>query len=390
MRWGDAFAYRGPADIFREHARLSAYRNDGRRLFDLSGHLPAGVAGYDAMAPFRWGGDPFADGRFPTPDGRARLVTVRQAPAPAPLARWPMTLNTGRYRDQWHTMTRTGLSPKLARHREEPLVEVHPADAAAAGLVDGDLARVATPQGDSVFRVAVGDGQRRGELFVPIHWTDRTARGGRAGLLPRPLADPHSGQPGFKATPARIERVAVDWHGFLVATTSGHPLPDCLWATRVAVPGGALFELAGTGDPAALHAGLPRGERLEAVDAARGTHRLAVLDAGRLVAALFVSRERTALPPHDWLIGQLAEPQASPAVLAGRAPGRQADRGPIVCACFDVGLRTILAAVADQSLADVPAIGRVLRAGTNCGSCRPALARILHDARAPETVHAAE
>src|SRR5690606_37639365 len=110
--------------------------------------------------------------RFATPDGKARLVSVRQRDAEAQLADWPMTLNTGRYRDQWHTMTRTGLSAKLARHREEPLVEINPEDAAALGLADGALARVATPQGESLFRVAHQAGQRPGELFVPIHWTD--------------------------------------------------------------------------------------------------------------------------------------------------------------------------------------------------------------------------
>src|SRR3546814_1621766 len=129
------------------------------------------------MAPFRWGGDrPFADGRFSTDDGRARLVPVAQKPLPEPLVQWPLTLNTGRYRDQWHSMTRTGLAPKLARHREEPLVEVHPDDGARLGLTDGGLARVETPQGDSLYRVAFHAGQRPGELFVPIHWTDRTAR----------------------------------------------------------------------------------------------------------------------------------------------------------------------------------------------------------------------
>jgi assimilatory nitrate reductase catalytic subunit len=68
-------------------------------------------------------------------------------------------------------------------------------------------------------------------------------------------------------------------------------------------------------------------------------------------------------------------------VLAGRAPGDQPDCGPIVCTCFDVGLKTILAAIRDQRLADVAAIGEALGAGTNCGSCRPALARILAESR---------
>jgi assimilatory nitrate reductase catalytic subunit len=378
MGWATAFAYDHPADIWREHARLSLFRNDGARMFALPGQAAIGNAAYDAMVPFRWGGTPFADGRFSTPDGRARLVPVAQKAVTAPLADWPMTLNTGRYRDQWHTMTRTGLSPKLARHREEPLVEIHPDDAARLGIANGALARVATPQGDSLYRASVVATQRPGELFVPIHWTDSNASGGRTGLLPRPLADPISGQPGFKATPARIAAVAVAWRGFLIVRGELSARPACRWATRVAVPCGAAWDLAGDGDPARLDALLPKGQRIEAVDAARGSRRIAILGDGRLAAALFVTRDGS-LPPRDWLVAQLAEASAAPTLLAGRAPGMQIDRGPIVCACFDVGLKTIVTAIADQRLADVPAIGAALKAGTNCGSCRPALARLLSE-----------
>ncbi len=376
MGWKTAFSYDRPADIWREHVRLSAYQNDGTRLFSLAGHGAGGNAEYDAMAPFRWGGTPFADGRFSTPDGRARLVPVVQKPIAAPLRHWPLTLNTGRYRDQWHSMTRTGLAPKLARHREEPLVEVHPDDAARLGITDGGLARVATPQGDSLYRARVTDAQRPGELFTPIHWTDRTSSGGRTGLLPRPLADPISGQPGFKMTPASIAAVATRWRGFLIVAGDPERRPDCLWATRVAIPTGSLWELAGDSDPVRLETCLPAGERIEAIDRARGTRRVAVLADGRLVAALFLT-ETGELPTRDWLIAQLTEPRAAPTVLAGRTPGVQVDRGPVVCACFDIGLRTIVAAIHDQRLSDVAAIGAAIGAGTNCGSCRPALARLI-------------
>ena len=384
MGWKNAFAYDRPADIWREHVRLSTYQNNGDRLFALPGRGGGGNAGYDAMAPFRWGGTPFADGRYSTADRRARLVTVVQKALAAPLPRWPMTLNTGRYRDHWHTMTRTGLAPKLARHRAEPLVEVHPSDATRLGLVDNGLARVATPRSESVYRVNIADGQRPGELFVPIHWTDRTSSGGRTGLLTRPLADPVSGQPGFKATPASIAPVATRWRGFALFAGEPPQHPDCLWSTRIAVPAGSLWEIAGDGDPALLDPIMPRGERIEAIDRARGTRRVAVLADGRLAAALFVT-EAGELPARDWLIAQLSEAQAAPTLLAGRAPGAQVDRGAIVCACFDIGVRTIVGAIRDQRLTDVAAIGAAIGAGTNCGSCRPALARLV----AEETTHAA-
>jgi len=385
MGWASAFSFDRPADIWREHARLSAYQNDGARLFSLAGRAAIGNADYDAMEPFRWGGTPFGDGRFPTEDGRAHLIAVSQAPAAAPLGKWPMTLNTGRYRDQWHTMTRTGLSAKLARHREEPLVEIHPADAEALGIDEGSIARVVSAQGESLFRAHLSDGQRRGEVFTPIHWTDRQSAGGRSGLLPRPLTDGRSGQPGFKATPVRVEPVAIDWRGFLILHGDAVVAPDCLWWTRVAVPGGALFELAGVGDPGVVESALPSGARIEASDAARGSRRIAVLNDGKLTAVLFVTRTGP-LPARDWLIDQLAQPQG-PAVLAGRGAGAQVARGAIVCACFDVGVRTIVAEIAAQRLADVAAIGRALGAGTNCGSCRPALVQLLAAHREP--VHAA-
>jgi assimilatory nitrate reductase catalytic subunit len=378
MGWRTAFSYERPAEIWREHARLSAYENGGGRMFDIGAQATIGNDDYDRMPPFRWGGSPFADGRFPTPDGRARLIAVTQQALAEPLRDWPLTLNTGRYRDQWHTMTRSGLSPRLARHREEPLVEMHAGDADALGIADGDIARVATPQGESLFRVEISDGQRRGEIFTPIHWTDQQSTGGRTGLLPRPLTDPHSGQPGFKMTPAKVEKVALDWRGFLIING---PLPagrpDCLWATRVTLNAGALWELAGCGDAAALEKMLPEGEWIEASDRARGTRRIAILKDGRLAAALFISADG-ALPSREWLIAQLGEAQG-PSVLAGRPANALPDSGPIICACFNVGLTAIVSAISDQRLVTVADIGAQLGAGTNCGSCRPALARIVNE-----------
>jgi assimilatory nitrate reductase catalytic subunit len=245
-------------------------------------------------------------------------------------------------------------------------------------LADGGLARVVTGHGQSLFKVAVSDGQRPGQIFTPIHWTDQQSTGGRTGMLPWPLTDRISGQPSFKATPARIEPVEVDWRGFLIVDEMPAKAPECLWATRVTVPSGFLYELAGTGDPKRLTDSLPKGELIEAADPAKGTRRIAVLREGRLAAVLFLT-ETGELPSRDWLISQLNQSQG-PAVLAGRAPGAQPDKGATVCVCFDVGAKTILAAIASNRLTSVAEVGAVLRAGTNCGSCRPAIARLLSEA----------
>ena len=386
MGWGRAFGFAGQADVFREYAAMTALAPRHGKILDLSGLSSISDARYDALQPFRWGGThPLAD-RFAHADGKARLVAV-EASVPAADPARPFRLNTGRYRDQWHTMTRTGLSPKLSQHRREPLLEVHPDDAASHGLVDGGLARVSTAAGAAVFRVSCTDGQRRGDLFVPMHWTDEMAGEGRANRLPLPETDPVSGQPGFKNTPATVEAVVPEWRAFLVAK-SAPALPDLLWWSRARVPGGWLYELAGDAalDPSAL---LPGGSWLEVADQARGMRRMIVLDSeGDLLAALFLTRSGQ-LPPREWVCSQLVDRQgAGTELLAGRPSAPQPDRGPVICVCLGIGQNEILAAARDGACS-VEEIGSATGAGSNCGSCRPAIARILESVLA-EPVEAAE
>ncbi|WP_240502230.1 nitrate reductase [Sphingomonas panacis] len=371
------FDFANAASVFREFAAQTGFENHGTRVLDISDHATITDAAYAEMAPFQWGGaSPFVGRAFSTPDGKARLVPVVHVPRDDAMRGYPLRLNTGRYRDQWHTMTRTGLSPKLSQHRREPLVEVHPDTARRLGLADGGLARVETPHGASTFRVAATADQRRQELFVPIHWSDQTSAGGRAGLLPGQDRDPHSGQPGFKNTPATARAYKPGWTGFLVSAERTAP-PECAYWTRVRTAHGWLTELAGDGDPAALTALLPPGERAEMIDTRRGVIRAAVVADGRLQAALFVSRG-TGLPPRDWLLAQLGAADAAAfEILAGRPAMPAPDRGAIVCVCFDIGLNTLLAAITDRRLVSVEAVGAAINAGTNCGSCRPAIAKLL-------------
>ena len=387
LGWGADFAWQGPAGVFTEYAAMTALAARRGKRLDLTGVAGCSAREYGDMAPFRWGGEaPLADG-YPTADGKARLVAVTPPPARAVDPANPLRLNTARYRDQWHTMTRTGLSPTLSQHRREPQVEVHPADAAAAGLTEGGLARVSTAQGAAVFRVALSDGQRRGDLCVPMHWTDAFSGEGRANRLPTQDVDPVSGQPGFKDTAATIEPVVPDWRAFLVTRDDRAPAGALYW-TRSKVPGGWLCELAGTGavDADSL---LPAGIRSEVADHARGMRRIAVRDdAGSLVAALYVTRSGQ-LPPRDWATAQLGLAEAGVTeLLAGRPSVPLPDRGAIVCVCHGIG-ETDIAAAACAGASTVAAVGEATRAGTNCGSCRPAIARLL-EATLALTAEAAE
>ena len=381
MGHGAAFDYPNAASVFREYAAMTGLAVANGRKLDLTALADLSDAAFDALEPLRWGGaQPLAQG-YPTPTGKARLIAVTPPAPRAPDAAFPLRLNTGRYRDQWHTMTRTGLSAKLAHHRREPQVEIHPADAAAVGLAEGDLCKVTTPAGTSLYRATLSEGQLRGGLFVPMHWTDLTAAAetGRTGRLASADTDPVSGQPGFKDAPARIVRADLAWRGFLVARA---PLaaPDCDYWVRSRVEHGWLYELGGMGeaDPAAL---LPEGTRSEVVYPAKGMQRFAVCDdAGMLTAALFITR-KGALPPREWIAAQLGAPVADPvAMLAGRPREAGPDRGAIICVCHDVGECEIAAAIGG-GCATVACVGNATRAGTNCGSCRPHIARMIEGAQ---------
>ena len=376
-----SFDFASPAAVFREYAAMTGLAQRHGKLLNLTDHAGISDAEYADMAPFQWGGARPLAARFPTPDGKAQLIAVVPPPTPVDDAARPLRLNTGRYRDQWHTMTRTGLSPTLSQHRREACLELHPADARAHGISDGELARVVTASGAAIFRVTVSTGQRRGDIFVPMHWTDRMAGEARTNRTAGQAVDPLSGQPGFKNTPASVEAVEPEWRGFLVTQTEPAPGP-MLWWSRSRVAGGWLTELAGDG-AIGVDALLPAGERLEAADIARGMRRIAVREAnGALKAALYLTRTGQ-LPPREWAASQLGSAAAGMTeLLAGRPSTPAPDRGPIVCVCHGIGTANILAAVC-AGAATVAAVGEATRAGTNCGSCRPAIAKLLAQAAAP-------
>jgi assimilatory nitrate reductase catalytic subunit len=400
MGWRDNFGWQTPAAIFREHAALSGHANNGNRVFDISAMATLDDAAYAAMQPFRWprpagaaieAGRLFAQGGFPTKDGRAQFISTPYKPLPSA----PLRLNTGRVRDQWHTMTRTGLAPALMSHTPEPVLTIHPIDAATAGITQGVLTRISTAEGQILLRADLRHTQRHGELFAPMHWTDQFASTGPVARVVSAQTDPVSGQPDLKATPATVAPVTVHFHGLLLRRTGG-ALPDtCHWV-RVPVTEGQLYRLAGLHPlPEGAHLArlaatlldLPAGtEWLEAADQRRGILRIAAVSDGALEACLFLARDPASLPPEPAIIPMLGAPVPDAArgrILAGRMYGATAAEGPKVCACFGVTRDAIRHAIATHRLDTVKQIGVSLKAGTNCGSCIPELEALLRDIRVP-------
>jgi assimilatory nitrate reductase catalytic subunit len=402
MGYADAFDYACAADVFREHAMLSGFENNGTRDFDIGALAALSDKEFNALDPVQWPARVgqansetrfFANGGFFTPDRKARLIAPEKpAPRAAVSAQFPFWLNTGRVRDQWHTMTRSGLSPRLAGHLAEPFVEVHATDAAAMCLRHGGLARVRSPFGACILKVLVSDGQRRGSLFAPIHWSDETASSARTGDLVMPATDPFSGQPEAKATPAAIEPVEYRFRGFALARAS-LALPAETWWVRVRIANGEGLLMASndTLDVWRTHArGLfgDDAETAEYFDEPRGSYRMAAFVEGQLVGCLFIGPFEAAW---QWdTVKTLFEAESvgeaqRRAILSGKSTEGLADRGPVICACFGVGFNVIRATIASGVAANVDDIGKALRAGTNCGSCIPELKRIISHGRIAQT-----
>jgi assimilatory nitrate reductase catalytic subunit len=394
LGFGAAFDYRSAADVFREHARLSAFENNGSRDFDIGGLSAMSDEAFDEMGPMQWPMrygelEPqrrfFANGGFYANDRKARFIapeipTLRTETS----ASRPLRLNTGRIRDQWHTMTRTGASPRLGQHLPEPFVEIHPDDAGKFGVADGSFARIVTDYGQCILKVVVSERQQRGMLFAPIHWSRENASGARVGALVAPFTDAFSGQPENKATPASITPYEYVFRGFALSRVQ-LDLPDHAWWARVAVGGGYGYLLADNADLKGWQSWLRSvaGDDLaEYKDFGGGVYRAASFAGERIETCLFVGPARDA---GDWNVvkGLFAADALTGdqrrMLLSGKSVDGLANAGPIVCACFGVGRATICDAIAAgaRSAAD---IGAKLNAGTNCGSCIPELKRLIAQA----------
>ncbi|MEL6998093.1 MAG: molybdopterin-dependent oxidoreductase [Pseudomonadota bacterium] len=397
MGWREAFNFRAPSEIFREHAALSGVAGALGRDFDISGLADISEKEYEALEPVRWpvsatrsGGRFFGDGRFFTPNGRARMLPVQHRPMAQPTTEdRPFRLNTGRIRDHWHTMTRTARTPRLSQHMAEPYVEIHPGDAERLGIAAADLVRVASDHGAMIARALITDRTAQGEIFAPMHWTSSWASDGRVDVAVPANTDPVSGQPELKGAAVALEPLRPVWYAFVASRKEPAigALPGLAYWARAVTKTGWRAELAGDIAPVCWesHARLllgatPADETVSLIDQARGRARIVVSSGGTPLGAVFIDRSPVQVARSHVIAGLLE--LSAEALLAGRASADQPDPGAIVCSCMSVGANTIARAVGEHGLGSVEAIGEATGAGTSCGSCRPELRAFL----LPETV----
>jgi len=390
MGYDDAFTYDNPAEIFKEHAALSAYRNQAQRDFNLAGLSELNDVEYQQLSPIQWPVTEhgqgtvrlFVDGKFFTPSGKAQFIAVGEhTPANAVDENYPLVLNSGRIRDQWHTMTRTGKSARLSGHIFEPFVALHPQDASNTEIVDGSLVKVSSRWGGIIVRARVSVEQRIGSVFIPMHWNDQFASKSYVDALVNPVVDPVSGQPEFKHTPVRVEPYQANWYGFLL---SRRRLPlktasywscsrgDQLW--RYEIAGDAIPDNWAETARGLLCQTADKVAWVEYHDHAVNRYRAARIENDRLESCIFIGPDYE-LPERDWLVSLFTEnvlqEQDRRSLLAGKPTCGQHDAGRTVCACFGVGRNVLIDKIRKHGLATAEAVGEFIRAGTNCGSCIP-------------------
>jgi len=420
--WADA----GAEAIWNEHRESTR----GRDL-DITGLSYARI---DAQGPQQWPCPDAAatgkarlyeDGVFPTPDGRARFVPLEcQGVAEPRSTRYPLSLTTGRLRDQWHGMSRTGTLGQLFGHAPEPALQMHARDMAAQGLQDGDLAYVTSARGTIVVPVQASAEMAPGQVFLAMHWGSEYLGGHSS--TGQPLAGvntlttsafcPTSKQPELKHAAVKVLKAELPWRlvarawlpdGQALATRQAlaglmeaFPFASCVPFCAPGTAGGRTGVLlrAGAHDapPRALLAriealiGLDGADTLRYTDLRQGQHRSARLERGdgpATLAAVLLGGDTRAEAWIGTLLLQglpadgpgrllLAPGVHAPAAVldAGKAQGKQ------VCGCFGVSDSAITSALAQCQGSErerLAALQAQLRCGTNCGSCLPELQRMV-------------
>ncbi len=401
------FDFSSACDIFNEHAALSAYQNaslaeraqvENFRYFNLKGLTNLSLQEYNELKPTQWPvwekgqttsvKQLFGQGEFSYASRKAKLIpTIAIDPVHSVYEDYPLILNTGRIRDQWHTMTRTGLSANLTTHRAEPFCEIHPNDALKFGIRDKGLVEIRSVWGSCVLRVTLAQGVRRGQIFAPIHWTEQMASDARIGKVVNPVVDAISGEPEFKHTPVSIQPFHITWQGVLYVREGFEhqiksSLQTCAWWTKIKTAKAMRYELADRHSidqtQKNLKTFLPfvdeTYEWLSIEDISSQLSHSIVLKDGILIASLYIAPAEL-LPDRDWVASLFKRERLSAlhrkALLAGMPMSAANNDGPLVCSCFKVGKNKIIEAIKSQNITHEKQVTACLKAGGNCGSCLP-------------------
>jgi len=393
--WSKAFDYSNAESIFEEH-RLTTKGRD----CDITG-LSYALLREDGPKqwPYPEGADKgtkrlYEDYKFETPDGKARFFDAKYTPTAESIdAAYPLSMTTGRLRDQWHTMTKTGRVPELMRRAPLPVISIHPDDAKNRKLRDGDLVRVVSRHGEIKISVYVTSDVKSGLVFLPMHWGGMSAAGGGTNRLVSSVVDPISKEPEFKHTAINVEKWTPNWMGTIIfvsqkekagrdiiknfdyGVVSSIEAENIVTCIKIASDKELGKEELKTLDEAINMP--PETECITYTDSSRKVFKKAWIDGERLLAVRLICKDTE----QEWL-RELILSGGSVKHLRGHllspAGGtfRRTEKGKIVCSCMNVGEKDIRRAMSEGA-SSVNDIKQKLSAGGSCGACVPEIKKIL-------------
>lgn len=393
------FDFSSSEALFEEYKHLTAKRD-----LDLSG---LSYALLDDQGPQQW---PFpvgayqgtqrlySDGNFPTVSGRAQFhADPYRAPKEKREARYSLTLNTGRLRDQWHGMSRTGTAARLFGHVESAVLGLHPDELRRRRLQDGDLIKLRSRRGSLILPAQADESVRPGQAWLPMHWGDRFLKGLGTNVLTQPAFDPLSKQPELKHAGVEVDKVELPWQ--LFALVEGE-VQNRFEALRPLFEEFAYASLTPTGRerPALLiraaNAVAPQPELLAQIDRLlrlnqgpvlayddprRAVGKRVRVEEGRIVSIRLAGETAASEWLRSlWLDGQ-ADADLRRWLLApvSAPPGNATatTRGKTLCNCLNVSEGAVCAGI-ERGL-DLNGLKQELKCGTSCGSCVPEIKRLL-------------
>jgi len=398
----DAFAWHHAHEIFREHARLSRLNRATALSFDLSAVADLSLAEYQDWLPQQWPLDGttrtprlFGDGQFPSHDGRAQMVPISPISVDQPDG-GDYILNTGRLRDQWHTMARTGYAMALNQHSPQFELHIHPNDAEHNAIVNGDLVAVRSDLGSFYALARIDAAQQPSELFAAMHWNRQFASHGGVANVIASRVDPISGQPASKHARVQLAKQTSQANGFLFIG-DGQPAPDwlneLLWF-KTHTRQGTLYRFfslqQSLADFIALRSQDGTPCTMSLTDSSQQSAQWIGQDAGGL--QFWLSIHRAATPWPDSLFLDRAAEQPNPGLsLNALLTGQQDDapiRGKMVCTCFSVTDSQITDFLQSHAQASLSTLQTALCCGTNCGSCLTEVKTLMKDKASARTASA--
>ncbi|MFH4895904.1 nitrate reductase [Vibrio sp. Y42_MX_L11] len=364
----NGFAFTSEHAVFREYAAMTGMNADSPLKLDLSQHANLTEQEYEEWVPTQWGGErPFSDGIYSHPDGKARFVVTSELPQRLERAKgwW---LNTGRQRDQWHTMTRTGHIAHLAASELEPTVYMNTLSATQNRLKAGQLIKLFQPTSNTGIyaKVAIDEGLGFQELFMSMHWAGRYGGESSVNAIVNSVKDPISGQPAFKSSYVEVQDAAVKTYGMFIGTQfdSG----KFLYSAFQAESNLGIWRFAHDKRPKKQSFCRTEKSRRITIDIALGWLAVdydLVGDVRIIRSVLVVSSEpiQTDYTNFTGLIGKPMELSQLLTITQSQSSAK------LVCSCFRVTDKQIHDAMEKQDCTSLTQLQNKLKCGTNCGSC---------------------